>query len=85
VQIDLTEGRLAVKLDASGQLLSSFIALINRVLDQFNEEERTRIGVHTCPGGDCDLTHSADVDYSGLLPSIGPSNRRTEIFGGKEL
>jgi 5-methyltetrahydropteroyltriglutamate--homocysteine methyltransferase len=39
VQIDFTEGRLAVKLDPSGQLLSSFIALINRVLDQFNEEE----------------------------------------------
>jgi 5-methyltetrahydropteroyltriglutamate--homocysteine methyltransferase len=70
VQIDFTEGRLAVKLDPSGQLLSSFIALINRVLDQFNEEERKRIGVHTCPGGDRDSTHSADVDYSGLLPSL---------------
>jgi 5-methyltetrahydropteroyltriglutamate--homocysteine methyltransferase len=70
VQIDFTEGRLAVKLDPSGQLLSSFIAVINRVLDQFNEEERKRIGAHTCPGGDCDSTHSADVDYSGLLPSF---------------
>ena len=49
VQIDFTEGRLAVKLDPSGQLLSSFIALINRVLDQFSQEERKRIGVHTCP------------------------------------
>src|SRR6267142_2017543 len=29
VQIDFTEGRLAVKLDPSGKLLSSFIALIN--------------------------------------------------------
>jgi 5-methyltetrahydropteroyltriglutamate--homocysteine methyltransferase len=70
VQIDFTEGRLAVKLDPSGQLLSSFIALINRVLAQFREEERKRIGVHTCPGGDRDSTHSADVDYSGLLPSL---------------
>jgi 5-methyltetrahydropteroyltriglutamate--homocysteine methyltransferase len=70
VQIDFTEGRLAVKLDPSGKLLSSFIGLINRVLDQFNEEERKRIGVHTCPGGDRDSTHSADVDYSGLLPSL---------------
>src|SRR6202008_2168177 len=70
VQIDFTEGRLAVKLDPSGQLLSSFIALINRVLGQFSEEERKRIGVHTCPGGDRDSTHSADVDYSGLLPSL---------------
>src|ERR1700758_2453151 len=70
VQIDFTEGRLAVKLDPSGQLLSSFIALINRVLGRFREEERKRIGVHTCPGGDRDSTHSADVDYSGLLPSL---------------
>ena len=70
VQIDFTEGRLAVKLDPSGQLLSTFIALINRVLSQFSDEERKRIGVHTCPGGDRDSTHSADVDYSGLLPSL---------------
>jgi 5-methyltetrahydropteroyltriglutamate--homocysteine methyltransferase len=70
VQIDFTEGRLAVKLDPSGQLLSSFIELINRVLGQFSEEDRKRIGIHTCPGGDRDSTHSADVDYSGLLPSL---------------
>jgi 5-methyltetrahydropteroyltriglutamate--homocysteine methyltransferase len=70
VQIDFTEGRLAVKLDPSGQLLSSFIALINRVLSQFSAEDRKRIGVHTCPGGDRDSTHSADVDYAGLLPSL---------------
>src|ERR1700716_3906293 len=70
VQIDFTEGRLAIKLDPSGQLLSSFIALINRVLDQFNEEERRCIGVHTCPGGDRDSTHSADVDYAEFLPLL---------------
>ncbi|MCU1349382.1 MAG: 5-methyltetrahydropteroyltriglutamate--homocysteine methyltransferase, partial [Acidobacteria bacterium] len=33
-------------------------------------EERARIGVHTCPGGDLDSTHSAEVDYSELLPSL---------------
>ena len=70
VQIDFTEARLAVKLDPSGQLLSSFVALINRVLGQFSEKERKRIGIHTCPGGDRDSTHSADVDYSELLPSL---------------
>src|SRR5262249_51990604 len=32
VQVDFTEGRLAVKLDPSGQLLASFIDLNNRVL-----------------------------------------------------
>jgi 5-methyltetrahydropteroyltriglutamate--homocysteine methyltransferase len=70
VQIDFTEGRLAVKLDPSGQLLRSFTELNNRVLAQFSAEERQRIGVHTCPGGDQDSTHSADVDYAGLLPDL---------------
>ncbi|GHH65465.1 hypothetical protein GCM10017673_09570 [Streptosporangium violaceochromogenes] len=28
------------------------------------------IGVHTCPGGDQDSTHSLDVDYAGLLPAL---------------
>src|SRR5881628_309053 len=70
VQIDFTEGRLAVKLDPSKNLLHRFIALNNRVLDRFSEEERKRIGVHTCPGGDRDSTHSADVDYAELLPSL---------------
>ena len=70
VQIDFTEGRLSIKLDPSGQLLRDFVALNNRVLDRFSEDERTRIGVHTCPGGDQDSTHSADVDYAELLPEV---------------
>jgi len=70
VQIDFTEGRLAVKLDPSKRLLREFIALNNRVLDHFTPEERQRIGVHTCPGGDRDSTHSADADYAELLPSL---------------
>ena len=70
VQIDFTEGRLSLKLDPSGGLLEQFIALNNRVLDHFSETDRRRIGVHTCPGGDRDSTHSADVDYAGLLPSL---------------
>jgi 5-methyltetrahydropteroyltriglutamate--homocysteine methyltransferase len=70
VQIDFTEGRLAVKLDPSGQLLQSFIDLNNRVLAEFSAEDRRRIGVHTCPGGDQDSTHSADVDYAALLPGL---------------
>jgi 5-methyltetrahydropteroyltriglutamate--homocysteine methyltransferase len=70
VQIDFTEGRLAVKLDPSKQLLKSFIALNNRVLDRFSATERKRIGVHTCPGGDHDSTHSADVDYAEFLPDL---------------
>ena len=70
VQIDFTEGRLAVKLDPSLTLLNHFINLNNRVLDRFTDEERRKIGVHSCPGGDRDATHSADVDYSELLPAL---------------
>ncbi len=70
VQIDFTEGRLAVKLDPSGDLLNSFVGLNNLALSRFTPEERQRIGVHTCPGGDRDSTHSADVDYADLLPSL---------------
>jgi 5-methyltetrahydropteroyltriglutamate--homocysteine methyltransferase len=50
--------------------LKGFIDLNNQVLDRFSVEERKRIGVHTCPGGDEDSTHSADVDYSELLPGL---------------
>jgi len=70
VQIDFTEGRLALKLDPSGGVLNAFVDLNNRVLGNFSAEERKRIGVHTCPGGDHDSTHSADVDYLGLLPVL---------------
>src|SRR5438309_8957959 len=70
VQVDFTEGRLAVKIDPSGYLLNSFIELNNLALSRCSAEERTRIGVHTCPGNDFDSTHSADVDYAELLPSL---------------
>ena len=70
VQIDFTEGRLSLKLDPSGGVLRDFVALNNRVLARFDAGERARIGVHTCPGGDQDSTHSADVDYAELLPDL---------------
>lgn len=70
VQIDFTEGRLAMKIDPSGNLLNSFIDLNNLALSRFSASDRQRIGVHTCPGGDRDSTHSADVDYAELLPSL---------------
>jgi len=70
VQIDFTEGRLSMKVDPTGHLLNSFIDLNNLALSRFSAEERRRIGVHTCPGGDRDSTHSADVDYEELLPSL---------------
>lgn len=70
VQLDFTEGRLSLKLDPSGGLLDSFIALNNQVLERFTDAERQRIGIHTCPGGDQDSTHSLDVDYTQLLPRL---------------
>jgi 5-methyltetrahydropteroyltriglutamate--homocysteine methyltransferase len=70
VQIDFTEGRLALKLDPSAGILNSFIDLNNRILDRFTSAQRQKIGVHTCPGGDHDSTHSADVDYLTLLPYL---------------
>jgi 5-methyltetrahydropteroyltriglutamate--homocysteine methyltransferase len=70
VQIDFTEARLALKLDPSGGLLKSFIDLNNQVINRFTDEERKKIGVHSCPGGDHDSTHSADISYSDLLPLL---------------
>ncbi|HEU5262163.1 MAG TPA: cobalamin-independent methionine synthase II family protein [Gemmatimonadales bacterium] len=70
VQIDFTEARLSVKLDPTKQLLRAFVGLNNRVLERFTPAEQKRIGVHTCPGGDKDSTHSADVDYGQLLPDL---------------
>ncbi len=74
VQIDFTEGRLSLKLDPTGGLLRSFVDLNNQVLARFTPQERLRIGVHVCPGGDQDSTHSADVDYAGLLPTLFEMN-----------
>ena len=70
VQIDFTEGRLAIKLDPGKDLLQQFVDLNNRVLSHFSADERSRIGLHTCPGGDWDSTHSGDVPYSELIPLL---------------
>ena len=79
VSIDFTEGRLALKNDPDNPwtgrgMLEDFIKLNNRVIDRFSAEERQNIGIHTCPGGDCDATHSAEVDYAELLPSMFKMN-----------
>jgi 5-methyltetrahydropteroyltriglutamate--homocysteine methyltransferase len=70
VQIDFTEARFAMKLDPTGHLLSTFIDLNNLALARFSDAERKLIGVHTCPGGDRDSTHSAEVDYAEFLPVL---------------
>jgi 5-methyltetrahydropteroyltriglutamate--homocysteine methyltransferase len=70
VQIDFTEARLSLKLDPSKGLLDAFVDLNNAVLARLTPEERAKVGVHTCPGGDQDSTHSADVPYEELLPGL---------------
>jgi methionine synthase II (cobalamin-independent) len=79
VSIDFTEGRLATRNDprnpwTGAGMLPHFIELNNRVLARFTPEERVNIGIHTCPGGDRDSVHSADVPYSDLLPSLFQMN-----------
>ena len=75
VSVDFTEGRLATRNDPRNPwtgtgMLPHFIELNNRVLDRFSPEERQNIGIHTCPGGDRDSVHSADVPYNDLLPHM---------------
>ncbi|MFP6759469.1 MAG: hypothetical protein VCC99_14830 [Alphaproteobacteria bacterium] len=75
VSVDFTEGRLACRNDPRNpwtgrNMLPHFIDLNNQVLDRFSIEERQNIGIHTCPGGDCDSVHSADVPYNDMLPSM---------------
>jgi methionine synthase II (cobalamin-independent) len=75
VSIDFTEGRLANKNDSRNpwtgkDMLQEFIDLNNRVIDRFSAAERENIGIHTCPGGDCDSVHSKDVPYEKLLSKM---------------
>ena len=75
VSIDFTEGRLANKNDSRNpwtgrDMLQEFIDVNNRVLDRFSPEERRNIGIHTCPGGDCDSVHSKEVPYEKLLSKM---------------
>jgi methionine synthase II (cobalamin-independent) len=79
VSIDFTEGRLANKNDSRNpwtgkNMLQEFIDVNNRVLDRFTAEERRNIGIHTCPGGDCDSVHSKEVPYALLLEHMFEMN-----------
>ena len=79
VSVDFTEGRLANKNDSrnpwtGNNMLQEFIDLNNRLFDRFSAEERKNIGVHTCPGGDCDSVHSKEVPYELLLEHMFDMN-----------
>jgi len=79
VSVDFTEGRLANKNDSRNpwtgkNMLQEFIDLNNRLFERFTAEERRNIGVHTCPGGDCDSVHSKEVPYEQLLSHMFEMN-----------
>ena len=79
VSVDFTEGRLANKNDSRNpwtgrNMLQDFIDLNNRLFDRFTADERRDIGIHTCPGGDCDSVHSKEVPYELLLEHMFDMN-----------
>jgi methionine synthase II (cobalamin-independent) len=79
VSVDFTEGRLANKNDSRNpwtgkNMLQEFIDLNNRLFARFSAEERMDIGIHTCPGGDCDSVHSKEVPYELLLEHMFEMN-----------
>jgi methionine synthase II (cobalamin-independent) len=79
VSVDFTEGRLANKNDSRNpwtgkNMLQEFIDLNNQLFARFSAQERTNIGIHTCPGGDCDSVHSKEVPYELLLEHMFDMN-----------
>jgi methionine synthase II (cobalamin-independent) len=79
VSVDFTEGRLANKNDSRNpwtgkNMLQEFIDLNNRLFARFSADERKNIGIHTCPGGDCDSVHSKEVPYELLLEHMFDMN-----------
>src|SRR6195952_3300992 len=79
VSLDFTEGRLANKNDSRNpwtnkDMLQEFIDLNNRVIDRFSAQDRVNIGIHTCPGGDCDSVHSKEVPYALVLEHMFEMN-----------
>ncbi|HEY2321066.1 MAG TPA: hypothetical protein VGH67_22350 [Solirubrobacteraceae bacterium] len=79
VSVDFTEGRLANKNDSRNpwtgkNMLQEFIDLNNQLFARFSPDERRNIGIHTCPGGDCDSVHSKEVPYELLLQHMFEMN-----------
>lgn len=70
VQIDFVEGPLAIQLDPSGQLLNSFILLLNLALDNFSDEERKRIGIYIDTVFRSHSEYCGNVTDSDLLPGL---------------
>ena len=82
VSIDFTEGRLATRDDPRNPWTGRGHAAALHRAEQPGDRPLHRrrsarnIGIHTCPGGDRDSVHSADVPYSDLLPQHVRDQRR---------
>lgn len=70
VSIDFTEGRFACQAGSPPNLIDVFVELLDAVVAHFTPRERRNIGLHTCPGGDCDTRHSDFQSYYLLLPKL---------------
>jgi len=70
VQIDFIEANLALRLDRSGALLSSFVDLNNLALSRFSDGEREHLGVHTCCVGEGGGTEDPGLDFAALIPGL---------------
>ena len=56
-------------------------------MNRLDPGSRQKVGVHSCPGGDHDSTHSADIDYGQLLPllfELKATNFYLEYAGEKD-
>ncbi len=85
VQLDFTEARLSLKIDPSGKLLKEFVAINNDVLNRFSIDDQKKIGVHVCPGGDCDCYVSFIAIYSKGKKAVPGSSDPVVPGGAQEL
>ena len=84
VQIDFTEGRLAVKLDPSKGLLNSFVDLNNRVLDRFSAGGAAAHRRAHLPGRRPRLDAQRRRRLRRALPRALPAERRQLLRAARE-
>ncbi len=70
VQLDFTEARLSLKLDPSGGLLDSLIAVNDQVLERLSEDERAASGCTPPP----ERTRAPPTASTSTTPSCCPSS-----------
>lgn len=70
VQLDFPDAQLSLKLDPTGKLLKHLVEINNMLLDRFDDDEKSKLGVHVCSGNDNGKGHSLNIDYSKLFEEI---------------